>query len=144
MLTTRAREPEPYLLDENVGFLLRRARQRYVATFADLIEDDITPTQFAALSRLRQLGPCSQNRLGRQTAMDVATIKGVIDRLTRRGLTGTRADPEDARRLIVFLTGAGTALVDTLIPRAHEITRATLAPLSPGEQQTLLLLLRKL
>jgi len=31
---------------------------------------------------LTETGPCSQNLLGRLTAMDVATIKGVIDRLT--------------------------------------------------------------
>ena len=43
----------------------------------------------------------SQNRLGRLKAMDVATIKGVIDRLTARGLTETSADPKDGRRLLV-------------------------------------------
>ena len=39
--------------------------------------------------------------------MDVATIKGVIDRLTARGLTETSPDPEDGRRLLVSLTRAG-------------------------------------
>ncbi len=134
----------PYVLDEQVGFLLRQATQRHVAIFADRIGDDITPTQFAALAKLREQGPCSQNLLGRHTGMDVATIKGVIDRLTRRGLTSTRADPDDARRLIVFLTPDGTELVDTLIPRARAITRATLAPLSAEEQRMLYRLLRKL
>ena len=41
--------------------------------------------------------------------MDVATIKGVIDRLTARGLTETSPDPEDGRRLLVSLTRAGPA-----------------------------------
>ena len=50
--------------------------------------------------------------VGRLTAMDVATIKGVIDRLTVRGLTETSSDPEDGRRLRVSLTRAGQQLVD--------------------------------
>ena len=41
--------------------------------------------------------------------MDVATIKGVIDRLTARGLTETSPDPEDGRRLLVSLTRARPA-----------------------------------
>jgi hypothetical protein len=36
--------------------------------------------------------------------MDVVTIKGVIDRLSTRGLTRTSADPEDGRRRLASLT----------------------------------------
>jgi len=55
------------------------------------------------LAKLYEVGPCSQNRLGRLTAMDAATIKGVIDRLTKRGFTEVRADLQDARLLICLL-----------------------------------------
>ncbi|MGY4409921.1 DNA-binding MarR family transcriptional regulator [Bradyrhizobium sp. LB7.1] len=73
-----------YVLDEQVGFILRQVWQRHSAIFSREIGTNITPTQWAALSKLVETGPCSQNQLGRLTAMDVATIKGVIDRLTRR------------------------------------------------------------
>ena len=76
--------------------------------------------------------------------MDVATIKGVIDRLTRRGITETRADPADARRLMVSLTAAGRRLAERAIPHARRITEATLAPLAPEEQRQILVLLDKL
>jgi hypothetical protein len=52
--------------------------------FAKEIGINLTPTQWAALAKLTETGPCSQNQLGRLAAMDVATIKGVIDRLTAR------------------------------------------------------------
>ena len=52
--------------------------------------EDLTPTQWAALAKLRELGDCSQNHLGRLTAMDAATIKEVVDRLTVRGFTTVR------------------------------------------------------
>ncbi|MGY4459604.1 DNA-binding MarR family transcriptional regulator [Bradyrhizobium sp. LB13.1] len=116
-----------YVLDEQVGFILRQVWQRHSAIFSREIGTNITPTQWAALSKLVETGPCSQNQLGRLTAMDVATIKGVIDRLTARGLTETSQDPEDGRRLLVSLTRAGQQLAEKVAPSALAITRETLA-----------------
>jgi DNA-binding MarR family transcriptional regulator len=133
-----------YVLDEQIGFILRQVWQRHTAIFAREIGTNLTPTQWAALSKLAETGACSQNQLGRLTAMDVATIKGVIDRLTARGLTETSADPEDGRRLLVSLTRAGQQLADKLAPNALAITRETLAPLDARERETLMALLNKL
>ncbi|WP_354204569.1 MULTISPECIES: MarR family transcriptional regulator [unclassified Bradyrhizobium] len=134
----------PYVLDEQVGFILRQVWQRHSAIFSREIGTNITPTQWAALSKLAEAGPCSQNQLGRLTAMDVATIKGVIDRLTARGLTETSQDPEDGRRLLVSLTRAGQQLAEKVAPNALAITRETLAPLEARERETLMALLNKL
>jgi MarR family transcriptional regulator, lower aerobic nicotinate degradation pathway regulator len=134
----------PYVLEEQIGFILRQVSQRHSTIFAERIGADLTPTQWTALFKLLETGPCSQNQLGRITAMDVATIKGVIDRLTARGLTETSADPEDGRRLLVSLTKAGQAAAERALPSAIEISELTLEPLTPKERETLLLLLSKL
>ena len=134
----------PYVLDEQVGFILRQVWQRHSSIFSRDIGTNLTPTQWAALSKLAETGPCSQNQLGRLTAMDVATIKGVIDRLTARGLTETSQDPEDGRRLLVSLTRAGQQLAEKLAPNALAITRETLAPLDAKEREMLMALLSKL
>jgi DNA-binding MarR family transcriptional regulator len=133
-----------YVLEEQVGFILRQVWQRHAAIFAREIGINLTPTQWAALAKLTETGPCSQNQLGRLTAMDVATIKGVIDRLTARGLTETSADPEDGRRLLVSLTRAGQQMAEKAAPNALAITRETLAPLDAKERETLIALLSKL
>jgi MarR family transcriptional regulator, lower aerobic nicotinate degradation pathway regulator len=96
------------------------------------------------LAKLQETGPCSQNQLGRLTAMDVATIKGVIDRLTARGLTETSSDPADGRRLLVSLTRAGQQLAEKAAPNALAISRETLAPLEPKEREMLMELLNRL
>ncbi len=136
--------PAPYLLESQIGFVLRQASQRHAAIFAASIGDDLTPTQWAVLAKLAEAGPLSQNRLGRSTAMDAATIKGVVDRLAKRGLVAIDHDPDDARRLVVSLSPAGRSLVAGLLPNARRITAETLAPLSPAEADTLLALLAKL
>ena len=135
----------PYILDEQIGFILRQVWQRHTTIFAREIGiNNLTPTQWAALAKLNETGPCSQNQLGRLTAMDVATIKGVIDRLTTRGLTETSPDPEDGRRLLVSLTRSGQQLAEKAAPNALAISKETLAPLDAKEREMLIGLLNRL
>jgi DNA-binding MarR family transcriptional regulator len=133
-----------YRLDDQVGFVLRQAQQRHAALFASLMIEGLTPTQWAALAKLAEAGATSQNRLGRLTAMDAATIKGVVDRLILRGLARAAVDVEDARRRLVELTAEGAEVFARAEPFAHEITQATLAPLSEEERRALLELLKRL
>src|SRR5882762_6117994 len=75
-----------YVLEDQVGFLLRCAHQRGSEIFNAVMERfAVTPTQFAALAKLDDLGSVSQNQLGRLTRMDPATVSGVVGRLIARG-----------------------------------------------------------
>ncbi len=136
---------EDYQVEEQIGHLLRRAHQRassiFLASFAD---NQITPTQFAALAKLRDLGEVSQNHLGRLTAMDPATIQGVSRRLIERGFIETKADSNDKRRIILLLTNSGKELIDELIPYGMVVTKATLSPLTEDEREIVCKLLKKL
>lgn len=132
-----------YRLQDQVGFILRKAHQRHVAIFAAHIAD-LTPPQFAALAKLRDVGETSQNQLGALIAMDAATVKGVIDRLAARGLVRLGKHEVDKRRLLVGLTEEGQRTVEELVPLARTITEETLAPLSAREAATLLQLLAKI
>ncbi|MFU0504300.1 MarR family winged helix-turn-helix transcriptional regulator [Pseudaminobacter sp. NGMCC 1.201702] len=134
---------EGYHLQDQVGFILRRAQQRHVAIFSSYISD-LTPPQFAALAKLHDIGQVSQNQLGALIAMDAATVKGVIDRLKARGLVELSRHEGDKRRLLVSLTEEGNRTVERLIPLAERITEETLSPLSPKEIATFLKLLTKL
>ncbi len=96
------------------------------------------------MARLAELGPLSQNQLGRVTAMDAATIKGVVGRLVNRRLVVTAPSAEDRRRLIVDLTPEGRALFAEIRDRGLEASRQTLAPLSAAERERFLALLRQL
>jgi len=138
--------PEPaegYRLQEQIGFVLRKAHQRHVAIFASKIAD-LTPPQFATLAKLADVGETSQNQLGNLVAMDAATVKGVIDRLKARGLVELTRHDGDKRRLLVSLTEEGRETVERLVPLAERITVETLAPLSRKEAATLLKLLARI
>jgi DNA-binding MarR family transcriptional regulator len=132
-----------YRLEDQVGYLLRRANQRHLALFAAAIPE-LTTTQLAALARLDEQGPMSQHQLGRLTAMDAASIKGVVDRLVRRGLARAERSVEDRRRLVVGLSDEGRALFAAVRARGFEVTRRTLAPLAAEERVQFLALLRRM
>src|SRR6202140_2467611 len=74
-----------YVLDTQILFLQRVAVQRNTSIFTASMIEALRQTQFAALAKLHEVGPCSQNHLGRLIYMDAATIKGVVDRLGGRG-----------------------------------------------------------
>jgi DNA-binding MarR family transcriptional regulator len=139
-----AAEHGRYVLDEQVGFLLRVAVQRHTSIFTSRMIEALTQTQFAALSKLHEVGPCSQNHLGRLIYLDAATIKGVVDRLGVRGFVTALNDPKDRRRRAVALTDRGRQATEAAMLVAAEITAATLAPLTAEEQRLVTRLLKKL
>ena len=133
-----------YVLEEQVGYLLRLASQRHAAIFQKHALRGLTPTQFSTMMRIAEHGEVSQNQLGRLAAMDVATIKGVVDRLRSKDLVTSRSDPGDKRRSLISLTEIGAALIHDLKRVGADITEETLAPLSKAERETLNALLAKI
>lgn len=142
--TTKTKSVERYNLDDQVGFLLRLANQRHALIFQTHVVGNLTPTQFSTLMRLSETGPVSQNHLGRLAAMDIATTKGVVDRLKAKRLVRSESDATDKRRSLISLTQAGSALIEDLKVAGAAITDETLSPLDAGEQKTLIALLKKL
>lgn len=134
-----------YVLEDQVGHLLRRAHQRHTALFASAFEaSGLTPTQWAALAGLAATGAMTQNLLGRATAMDPATVQGVVRRLIARGLVGRAPDPADRRQVKLTLTPAGRSCYHQALECAVAVTEETLAPLAAAERQAFLALLRRL
>ena len=135
----------PYRIEEQVGYLLRRAHQRASSIFQMNIGDpNITPTQYSSMAKLNEYTELSQNLLGRLVGMDKATMQGVVRRLKERGLVDSRPDPGDARRTLLSLTTDGQRTVNKLLLNGPAVSRETLKPLNSAEQRHLLELLSKI
>ncbi len=133
-----------YRLDDAPGFLLRVALRTHTSIFAAKMIEELTAPQFSTLAKLREVGPCSQNHLGRLIHYDLATITGVINRLKSRGLIKSSKDPLDPRRREIDLTEKGTRVADAAIETVGEISSETFAPLTREEFRTLTELLKKI
>ena len=137
--------PKAYVLEDQIGFRLRKAHQRATDDFMAVMDRfEVTPTQFAALAMLYEAGPLPQSQLGRLTAMDPATISGVVRRLAKRGYVRQSVDPHDARLAMIGLTAEGAAAAAAMTAVAGAVSRRTLAPLTDREAATLLKLLARL
>jgi DNA-binding MarR family transcriptional regulator len=145
---TQGIDPEAvraYRLEEQIGYLIRRAHQRASAIFDAVMADfDVTPVQFAALAKLHDCGPTSQNLLGRTIGIDPATMFGVAARLTKRGLVSATPDPADARLVRLDLTREGRSVVEAMKGLGAEVTARTLDPLTAEEADALKRLLARI
>ncbi|WP_149536764.1 MarR family winged helix-turn-helix transcriptional regulator [Siccirubricoccus phaeus] len=134
-----------YDVTKQIGFLIRKASQRHLAIFSDLLAPlSLTPAQFTTLCTLRDHGECSQADLVRATAVDQATIRGVVERLEARGLIQMSRSSDDGRKVIMWLTTMGAATLEAAIPQARRITEETLKNLNPAERFALEFLLQKI
>ena len=134
-----------YRIEEQIGYLLRRAHQRASANFQVTVGDpNITPTQYSSMVKLNEYTELSQNLLGRLVGMDKATMQGVVRRLKERRLVDSRPDPGDARRTLLSLTTEGQRLVNKLLINGPAVSRETLKPLNVQEQRHLIELLSKI
>ena len=109
-----------------------------------LMAHDLTQTQFAALAKLVEVGTCSQNQLGRLIYLDANTVKGVVDRLRVRKLVTIENSPKDRRSSMIAVSKIGYRVAEEATTLAHQITKATLAPLRPLEQRQIVRLLQKM
>lgn len=108
---------------------------------------DLESWEFDVLSALRRAGSpylLSPKSLLQQTLVSSGTMTNRIDRLVGRQLVERRTDPHDGRGILVMLTPVGRSSVDTAISELLIAEAAVLENLSPGDQERLAGLLRKL
>ena len=104
----------------------------------------LTTMQFATMAALLEVESCSQNELGRLSALDQATVKGIVDRLRSRGLIKSVKDPLDRRRIVITHTPAGRKLTEKGMSIAGGISTEALKPITPAERKQLIRLLLKI
>ncbi len=134
-----------YRVEDQIGYLIRRAHQRASAIFETVMRDfSVTPVQYAVMCKLHDLGATSQNQVGRLVGVDPATMFGVARRLAARGFVRTTADEADARLVLLALTDEGFRVIEAMKCRGPEVTTRTLNPLSPAEADELVRLIARL
>jgi DNA-binding MarR family transcriptional regulator len=124
----------------------RLARHLDRARRAAFDASGMEPWEFDVLSALRRAGDpfeLSPKTLLQQTLVSSGTMTNRVDRLAARGLVARRTDPKDGRGILVSLTDAGRAAVDSAIADLLQAERDILTVVSTSEQDQLAGLLRR-
>ncbi|MEA2575624.1 MAG: hypothetical protein QOH93_2922 [Chloroflexia bacterium] len=109
------------------------------------LEDyDLTPAQYDVLAQLSDAPGMTQQALAERLMVTKGNVCGLIDRMSERGFVQRRADPEDRRANLLFVTERGRDIAEKAIPAYAQFVRDHLAVLDADEQRTLETLLQKL
>jgi MarR family transcriptional regulator, lower aerobic nicotinate degradation pathway regulator len=136
---------ERYDFHAQVGYLLRRVFQRHTAIFQRMsIDPQLTAIQFVVLCVIAENSPCFLTTISRSAALDPATTRGVVERLSTRSLITITPDKVDRRRVATELKEKGRRLIEEMIPCSLRITEATMSALNAAERVALQFLLTKI
>lgn len=104
-------------LDHSIGYSINMSglllkRELFAAFKAKGF--DVTPEQWALLSRLNENDGISQNELAQVTFKDNANITRIVDKLVVKRLVNKVDDDSDGRASKIMITKAGRKLVTQL------------------------------
>ena len=134
-----------YQFSEQIGHLLRRAYQRHVRIFQEVVPDaQLSAAQFVTLCAVRDSGPCEVGAIVRATAIDEASVRAIVERLKWRELVSVSHVPGDTRHMTVSLAPAGVQMIEETVPFARQISERTYADLDADERVALVALLRRI
>lgn len=137
--------PTPWPLEQRPGFLARRLHQIHVSLFSEHCAGfRMTPLQYSLLSVLTQGGEADQTTLSNAVGLDRTTTTGALKRLEARGLVSRTISAADRRAQTCRPTQAGRDLHAAMEEAARRAHAATVAALTPEEQDTFLRLMTKL
>ena len=132
------------LLEEMVGFNLRRAYNRAAQLFTRAFEDlDLAPIQFAALEFISKNPGTCQKDIAHHIGTTPPALVAPLERLERRGWIVRSKGPADRRRTRVNLAPDGQKRMHEVEKRIHAVDHELVAELSEGERARLLRLLQK-
>ena len=133
--------PKPHL-----GLLLERAGRVVGERLSRSIgeEDGATSDHWRVLRHLADEAGHTMGEIAERLEMNPPTLTKLIDRMVGKSLVQRAADPEDSRRVLVYLTDAGQALLQELqskIDQHHAALQGVLGQRNARELERLLLLL---
>lgn len=124
--------------------LLRASESVHSEAVRPLSEHDLSPSQFAVLEALYNLGPLCLGDLAKKILKTSGNLTMVVDNLEKRGLAVRGKSSTDRRFVTVQITEAGERVTAKIFPgHAAKITEL-MSRLTAREQATLAELCRKL
>jgi len=113
---------------------LRLIKLRYLQTFREA-DVDITPEQWVIIDTLFKNNGISQTELANGSFKNAPTVSRIIDLLCKKGWTERQRFENDRRRYKIFLTPAGLAIYNKLLPKVIKLRKLGWQNLSEQDYQ---------
>lgn len=100
---------------------------------------DLSPSAFQALAIVDGAGePLPGHVVAERLLVSSASMTSLFDTLEHRGLIERQPHPVDRRKVLIHLTGEGTAIVDQMLPVVHAASTEAFAYLSERDREQLI------
>jgi DNA-binding MarR family transcriptional regulator len=124
---------------ESLGYQVNHlARLLAQALAAGIAPHGVVPGQFAQLLALFEQDGLSQRELCDRVRIEQATMANTLKRMERDGLVRCVPDPDDRRRIRVYLTDRARQIQHDLIAAARQVNAAATAGLTESQIATYL------
>jgi DNA-binding MarR family transcriptional regulator len=111
----------------SIGLLLRRLRQVQPP-------GELSLPEMSALARLDRSGPATSSALAKQEQISPQSMGATFAALEASGLVARHPDPEDGRRAVLSVTGAGQQVLrDKRSARVAQLAQALSSGFTPAE-----------
>ena len=98
---------------------------------------ELSRTAASVLATLRDIGPRRITELAESEGIAQPTVTTLVGRLERDGLVERRADPADARAVLVHLSPEGLERLDAMRAAREAVLEQRLAALTEHEREVL-------
>lgn len=119
-------------------------RKIYRHCESELAPFNITPAQFYALSVLFDKDGIKFKDMALRLSLDRSSLTGILDRMEKREFIERRADPDDRRSILIFLTDKSKEIRPELSSIAQGLDQKFKNKISPEELKILLKVLDQL
>lgn len=113
-------------------------RKIYRHCETELAPFNITPAQFYALSVLYDTDGIKFKDMALRLSLDRSSLTGILDRMEKGGFIERRADPDDRRSILIFLTDRSKKTRPKLSAIAWGLDQKFKDKVSPEELKILL------
>ncbi|MBI1181231.1 MAG: MarR family transcriptional regulator [Alphaproteobacteria bacterium] len=125
-------------LVHDIGRLMRREFDRRVRDMG------FTRSQWRVLAHLRRVEGINQSQLADRMDVEPITLVRLLDKLEGAGYVERRADPQDRRAYMLFLTPKARPLINRLETISEELRSEILGDLTPRERDKLIEMLMRI
>lgn len=135
-----ARSPK---MEEQLAYLIASVNRQLEEELTESLRPEgISVEQFRILTTLASNDGRSMRDLAELVLVDPATLTKIIDRMVADGLVYRAPDPDDRRKVLIFLSNRGTVLHDKLKGVLRTQQRALVSRLTEKRAEELASLLR--
>ncbi|WP_439137501.1 MarR family winged helix-turn-helix transcriptional regulator [Planktotalea sp.] len=138
MTSTPLETDEPAFVTDYLLYLLAAASDGASAQFHETVRSHgLRVPEWRVLACLYDRNGAMITHLARLALVEQSRLTKIIAQMEARGLLRRQNDPDDGRRVRVFLTPEGQNLVDLLVPLARAHEERLLAQLSTADARYL-------